>query len=159
MILRGYKLMIFVLQKYYRMPRKSPVLITDQGLIPIPESLSGNILKIFRLLSFSPIEQKTYFIIKTFYILCLAFPNHMYTPAHFFKLFLMIIIPFYRSSKFIFPELNSAFWGISISTAFMPVPKAAMYENYGFVFRKDNIRFAWQIFSVNSKSVSHFMKK
>jgi len=115
--------------------------------------------RVIPLLSFSLIEQKTYFIIKTFWILCLAFPNHMYTPAHFLKLFLMIIIPFYRSSKFIFPELNSAFWCISIFTAFMPVPKTAMYKNHSFVFRKDNIRFAWQIFSVNSKSVSHFMKK
>ena len=60
--------------------------------------------------------------------------------------------------KFLTPEIQTGFRCISILTARMAMPEAAMNKDHCPVFRKNNIRFPWKCFIRNSESVPHTMQ-
>src|SRR5437762_9045069 len=41
----------------------------------------------------------------------------------------------------------------------MPMPEAAVNENHGFVFRKNDIRATWQLLSMQPKAITHPMQQ
>lgn len=69
------------------------------------------------------------------------------------------IISFDISSKFLFPEFCIINWHGTAFTTFMTMPKTTVNKNNCFIFGKNNIRMTGQVFTMEAKAKTVFMKK
>ncbi len=69
------------------------------------------------------------------------------------------VISFDIVFEFLVPENRVCFRCCSVATRWMPMPETAMYEYNSIIFRQDDVRSAWQILSVESKTKTHPVKQ
>jgi hypothetical protein len=60
--------------------------------------------------------------------------------------------------EFFYPKLSIIGRSCTVLAAAMPVPKAAVHKKRDATTRKHNIRIAWQVLSMHSKSMTHSMQ-
>ena len=83
-----------------------------------------------------------------------TFPNGDRVPAHSDKFMLNLQIPFLVPPYFVDPKLCIGFRYGTITTAFMPMPKATIHKDAGAVFPHDNVGMSWQPLMAESVSES-----
>jgi len=88
-----------------------------------------------------------------------TFPQNKYLPSQRSQLSDSLTISCHIAFKLCCPKTALGFWYCSLAAFFVLVPKAAVYEN-GFEFgAKDNIRFAWKVFGMQSVAKAKSKKK
>ena len=65
-------------------------------------------------------------------------------------LYVALFVAFYL----LLPELVIALWRYVVPAAFVSVPEAAVYKNYGLILPKDNVGCAWEPAHVDSVAVT-----
>ena len=84
----------------------------------------------------------------------LTFPYNDDVPAEFALKCTLFGVTFFILFYFVFPVFGIAFRDYVVFAFFVSVPKASIYEYYGFVFFKYDVRTSWQTFVVYSVSVA-----
>lgn len=56
------------------------------------------------------------------------------------------------------PPFAAICWSSAVLAPLMPMPKAAMNENHGFVFRQDDVGTAGEFAVVQTEAIAHFVE-
>jgi len=78
----------------------------------------------------------------------LAFPDYQYFPAFFSEFAEVSFVSGSIAFTFCFPELFVCFWYDTAVFAVVHVSEAAVHKDDLFMFNKNQVRFAGQIFSM-----------
>ena len=88
-----------------------------------------------------------------------ALPNDEHLPASVVEAELMKFVAFNISLKFRSPIILVRSWNAALRAITMLMPEATMNKNHFPPRRKDNVWFAWEIFSMHPESVAHLVKE
>jgi hypothetical protein len=84
----------------------------------------------------------------------LALPDDHDVPTLPDKLSSILFVSFSVSFKFRNPEICAGFWKSRKSAVFVTVPETAVYKDDFAFLPEDNVRLAWQLFRVQSITIS-----
>ncbi len=87
-----------------------------------------------------------------------TFPDYSYAPAQLVKRFFVTAVAFNILTELPDPEINAGLRRISKSAIGVAVPVAAMDENNCLVARQHDIGTSWEVLSVKTETVAHFVK-
>lgn len=90
-------------------------------------------------------------------LLRLAFPDCFDPPTQCLERHSIARVPFHILIEFVLPIVGSRFRHGRFGTPGMPMPETTVHENHRFPFRQHDVRFAWQILTVESKPKAHRM--
>lgn len=100
-----------------------------------------------------------YPFLKRHQIFKFALPNYKNMPAETFQSRFGLFVAFYISFKFFLPVCRIGSRSRSSLTVRVAVPKTAIYKNSRMKFGQDDVWTAGKVFSMESETVTHSMKK